>query len=259
MKDASDVPAPMRDALPDIAPGPFRHEDVEDDAQEAWLRLIALADAGPDSPRAWLVRVTSNIAIDRWRRARVERDKLARLGGIDEACAATPEAELVRAETCRDAIRALLAGSEPEAVAAVLLHDVFGLSYAEIALVGGRNEAAWRQAVRRALERARARSCARDSAHGEPDPVRGADAVTLRFQRAVLMADPAMLLHVLRVSARGPVAPDGIVGSKLGNHSCVRTRFELDGRGARVSLTLGGVVLCTLPKAMAGGRTATAV
>ena len=200
-----------------------------------------------------------NVAIDRWRRARVEREKLARIRGIDEACATTPEAELVRAEACRDAIRALLGGSDPEAVAAVLLREVFGLSYAEIARVGGRNEAAWRQAVRRALERARARSSARDSAREEHYPVREADAVTLRFQRAVLMADPATLLHVLRVSAHGPVAPVGVVGSGLGNRSCARARFELDGRGARVSLMLGGVVLCTLPGVVADGRTATTV
>lgn len=249
MKDTIDVPAPDRDDVRGLAPGSFAAREAdEDDVQEALLRLIARAGPAPDSPRAWLARVTRNVAIDRWRRARLERAKLAllvdRVGGVR-----TPEAELVRTEACRDVIRALLADSGPEEVAAVLLREVFGLSYAEIARVGGRNDAAWRQAVRRALERARARAGSHPDGWTRPEAesVREADAVPLRFQRAVLMADPAMLLDVLRVSADGPPGlVDAAVPSPRGLDDRARTRFELDAAGARVSLVLGGTVLCTL-------------
>jgi len=167
----------------------------------------------------------------------------------------TPEVDLAGMQTCRQAIEVLLAVSGPKEVAAVLLRDVFGLSYAEIVDVGGGREATWRQAVRRALMRARARtaSCGdRDERASVEHPGnREADAVPERFQRAVLMADPAMLLDVLRACADGPPAPAEAVetadASRDGSGVRAWTRFELDGEGARLSLVLGGTVLCTLP------------
>ncbi len=48
--------------------------DAEDVVQEAWLRWSSVDPAAVDDPRAYLVTVTSRLAIDRLRSARARRE-----------------------------------------------------------------------------------------------------------------------------------------------------------------------------------------
>lgn len=47
--------------------------DAEDVLHDAWLRWHAQDTAALDDPEAWLITVTTRIALDRLRRARTER------------------------------------------------------------------------------------------------------------------------------------------------------------------------------------------
>ena len=49
--------------------------DAEDVLHDAWLRLDAQDAAALDDPEAWLVTVTTRLALDRLRRARTEREQ----------------------------------------------------------------------------------------------------------------------------------------------------------------------------------------
>jgi RNA polymerase sigma-70 factor (ECF subfamily) len=133
-------------------------EDAEDVVQECFLRWDEAGARAVRSAEAWLVAVTTRLAIDRLRRAATERRHYAGQW-LPEPIATGPEAAPDhRAETASDlsmAFLVLLERLAPEERAALLLRDVFDTSYAEIARVLDRSEPACRQLVHRARIRVR--------------------------------------------------------------------------------------------------------
>ncbi|HEY6940270.1 RNA polymerase sigma factor SigJ [Dokdonella sp.] len=129
--------------------------DAEDVVHEAWLRLHAQAPVALDDPEAWLVTVTTRLALDRLRRAKAEREHY--VGPwlpeplADEADA--PDATLERGESLTLSFLLLLERLSPEERAAFLLHEVFDYSHAEAAAILGIAEDACRQRVHRAKAR----------------------------------------------------------------------------------------------------------
>ena len=232
-------------------------EAAEDAVQEALLRLVTRTGPAPDSARAWLMRVTRNAAVDRLRRLHLERaphssDYNASAtpeGGDARRHSPAPDEELERDERRRAAVRALLAGSGPRDVATVLLREVFGTDYAELARTSGRSDAACRQTVHRALGRARARA-------GEPPlPSDDADGALERFERALRHENPAPLFEALRVST--PHDRGVANGARLAPRPpSVSLRVEAAAGRVRLSLVLDGIVLCALPARGDGRRTA---
>ena len=132
-------------------------EDAEDVVQEAYLRWEGTDPDAIRSAEAWLVTVTTRLAINRLRRAATEREHYAG-HWLPEPIATAPEPADRRAETRSDlslAFLVLLERLSPEERAAFLLRDVFDTGYAEIARVLERTEAACRQLVHRARARVR--------------------------------------------------------------------------------------------------------
>lgn len=133
--------------------------DAEDVVQEAWLRWQAADTASLQSAEAWLVTVTTRLAIDRLRAAKTERE--AYIGWwlpepLVEVEERTPEAAAELAGDLSVAFLHLLERLAPEERAAFLLRQVFDYDYPDIAAILGKGEAAVRQAVHRAAERVRA-------------------------------------------------------------------------------------------------------
>ncbi|MFC5580740.1 RNA polymerase sigma factor SigJ [Rhodanobacter terrae] len=131
--------------------------DAEDVLHDAWLRWHAQNTDALDDPEAWLVTVTTRIALDRLRRAKTER---AHYSGpwLPEPLAAEseqPEAQLERAESLTLTFLLLLERLSAEERAAFLLHEVFDYSHAETAAMLEISEEACRQRVHRAKQRLR--------------------------------------------------------------------------------------------------------
>lgn len=131
--------------------------DAEDVLHDAWLRWHAQDINALDDPAAWLVTVTTRIALDRLRRAKTER---AHYPGpwLPEPLLAEseqPEAQLERAESLTLSFLLLLERLGAEERAAFLLHEVFDYSHAETAAMLGLSEDACRQRVHRARQRVR--------------------------------------------------------------------------------------------------------
>lgn len=131
--------------------------DAEDVLHDAWLRLDAEDVDGLDDPEAWLVTVTTRLALDRLRRAKVER---AQYTGpwLPEPLvpdAERPDALAERSESLTLSFLLLLERLGPEERAAFLLHDVFDYGHAEAAAILGIAEDACRQRVHRARQRLR--------------------------------------------------------------------------------------------------------
>ena len=131
--------------------------DAEDVLHDAWLRWHALDTDALDDPEAWLVTVTTRIALDRLRRARTERAHYPGLWLPEPLTldADQPEVQLERAESLTLAFLLLLERLSAEERAALLLREVFDYSHAEAAAMLEISEDACRQRVHRATQRLR--------------------------------------------------------------------------------------------------------
>ncbi|MFJ8761954.1 RNA polymerase sigma-70 factor [Streptomyces cyaneofuscatus] len=133
-----------------------RVADAEDVVQEAWLRWSSAAQEGVREPRAFLVRITTRLAIDRLRHLKSRRE--AYVGPwlpepvVTDFGPAVPDAaeRAVLADSVSLAVLVVLESLSPLERAVFVLREAFGFPYAEIATALDRTEAAVRQLAGRA-------------------------------------------------------------------------------------------------------------
>ncbi|GAA4151926.1 sigma-70 family RNA polymerase sigma factor [Phytohabitans flavus] len=127
--------------------------EAEDCVQEAWLRLRGVAE--PERIRdlgAWLTTTVSRLALDALGSARARRERY--VGPwlpeplVEEAL--DPADRVTLDESVSMALLVVLERLSPAERTAFLLHDVFGLTFVEVAGVVGRTPAAVRQLAARA-------------------------------------------------------------------------------------------------------------
>ena len=166
--------------------------DAEDAVQEAWLRWANVDHSEVVDPRAFLVRVTTRLAIDRLQRAKARRESY--VGPW------LPEPILTRQDLAEDAAMAesvsmamlvVLETLSPLERAVFVLREAFGMPHAEIAYVLGRKEEAVRQLARRARDHVRERRARFDADQTEQRRV------TERFLEAATGGDLEALMAVL--------------------------------------------------------------
>jgi len=132
--------------------------DAEDMVQETYVRWHRADVDAILAPQAWLSTTITHLCIDRLRALRTEREAYVGpwLPEPHEGAAAPPaDAASEFASDLSMAFLLVLQRLAPEERAAFLLHDVFDNSYADVALVLDRSEAACRQLVSRARRRVR--------------------------------------------------------------------------------------------------------
>jgi RNA polymerase sigma-70 factor (ECF subfamily) len=129
--------------------------EAEDLVQEAFLRYHRAVASGAevDSARAYLSAVTTRLAIDHLRSARVRRERYVG-AWLPEPLVTEgepgPADHAETADTLSMAFLVLLERLSPVQRAVFLLHDVFGYPYGEIARLVGRSEDNCRQIAARA-------------------------------------------------------------------------------------------------------------
>src|SRR5215216_4943495 len=129
--------------------------EAEDVVQEAFVRLHAALTAGEviDSVPAFLTTVTTRVAIDHLRSARVRRERYVGAWLPEPLLTGQEPDPAGHAETADSlslAFLVLLERLSPVQRAVFLLHEVFGYGYAEIAPLVGRSEDTCRQVAARA-------------------------------------------------------------------------------------------------------------
>ncbi|WP_448626910.1 RNA polymerase sigma-70 factor [Geodermatophilus sp. URMC 64] len=134
--------------------------DAEDTVQDAWLRWSAADRGDVADERAYLVRIVTRLALDRLRSARAQRETYVGpwlpeplLTGTDPDPAEAAEL----GEEVSLAVLVVLETLSPVERAVFVLREVFGMSWAEVAGVLDRSEAAVRQLGHRAREHVQAR------------------------------------------------------------------------------------------------------
>jgi len=203
--------------------------DAEDAVQDAWLRWSAADRSQVADPKAYLARIVSNVAMDRLRSARAQRETYVGpwlpepiLTAADVHDAATA------AETADSVSMALLVVLEtltPFERAVFVLREAFGFSHAEIARAVDRSEDSVRQAAHRAREHVQARRPG-----VRPDAARQRE-VTESFLAAAAGGDINTLMEVL--------APDVTLWTDGGGK--VRQAMRPVTGASRVAIWFGGV------------------
>ena len=133
--------------------------EADDAVQEAWLR-IAEQDAGTiDNMQAWLTTVVGRVCLNMLRARRTRGERLSGVHVPDPVVTlsdtANPEQEAVVADSVGLALLVVLEALTPAERLAFVLHDVFGVSFGEIAAILERSEAAAMQLASRARRRVR--------------------------------------------------------------------------------------------------------
>ncbi len=122
--------------------------EAEDLVQEAFLRLHQ--EDAVENPRAWLTTVTTRLAIDHLRSARVRREQYPGTW-LPEPVLADPAPDAaIRAETLSYAVLVLLERLSPVERAVFVLREALDYGYDEIAEIVGKSEANCRQLASRA-------------------------------------------------------------------------------------------------------------
>jgi len=131
--------------------------EADDAVQEAWVRLDRRDPGGSDDLRGWLTVVVGRICLDMLRSRRARREDYAGSwlpepivsGPSDES----PEHDAVLADSVGLALLVVLETLSPAERLAFVLHDVFAVSFDEIAEIAGKTPAATRQLASRARRR----------------------------------------------------------------------------------------------------------
>lgn len=133
--------------------------EADDAVQEAWLRLSRTGHEEIENLRAWLTTVVSRVCLDmlRSRKSRGEEsleESVVDAGGPNES-ARNVEEEAAMADSVGVALLVVLETLTPAERLAFVLHDMFDVSFEEIAGIVGRSAMATRQLASRARRRVR--------------------------------------------------------------------------------------------------------
>jgi RNA polymerase sigma factor (sigma-70 family) len=131
--------------------------EAEDAVQEAWLRLSRADTSDVANLRGWLTTVVARVCLDMLRSRKARREDMV---GTDVPPAvaeqqAQPDAEHERlmADSVGLAVLVVLETLAPAERLAFVLHDMFAVSFDEIATIVGRSPEATRQLASRARRR----------------------------------------------------------------------------------------------------------
>jgi RNA polymerase sigma factor (sigma-70 family) len=214
-------------------------EDADDAVQEAWLRL-STTDAGDiENLTGWLTTVVSRICLNalrsRQRRPATSIDDGATAVPFPARIPMTPEEQALLADSMGQALLVVLDRLNPAERISFVLHDLFSLSFEEIAGILDKSPEACRQLASRARRRVRIEE--------DPtfDPQRQHQIVDA-FLAAAKTGDFQMLLSLLSpdvelvadAAAVAMGAPMHLVGP-----NDVAARFSGGAKAARVALLDG--------------------
>ncbi|GHB52279.1 RNA polymerase sigma24 factor [Streptomyces viridiviolaceus] len=132
--------------------------DAEDAMQDAWIKWSSADRSQVADPKAYLMRIVSNLALEHLRSTRHKRETYVGPWLPEPILTSRDTADAVTdAESVSMAVLVVLETLSPLERAVFVLKEVFGFSHAEIAEAVDRSEAAVRQAAHRAREHVRAR------------------------------------------------------------------------------------------------------
>src|SRR6185503_16913436 len=244
--------------------------EADDAVQEAWIRLSRTDVSGVENLRGWLTTVVARVCLDMLRTRASRREDPLDVHVPDPIVTRAivrgdggPEADAVLADSVGLALLVVLEKLEPPERLAFVLHDVFGMTFEEIAPVVDRSVVATRQRASRARRRVQGQAPTSDADLRKQRRVVDAFLAAVQngdFEALVAVLDPEIVLRADGGTAKGmsrlvrgaqAVVAQAAAFSKLGLSSQV---VLVNGNIGVVSRLPDGRVLSVIGFTIAGGK-----
>ncbi|HMJ55848.1 MAG TPA: sigma-70 family RNA polymerase sigma factor [Polyangiaceae bacterium] len=175
--------------------------EADDAVQEAWLKL-SRADSGEvENMGGWLTTVVARVCLDMLRSRKSRREEALDAAGPVSARGGEgpgdPEHEVLLADAMGPALLLLLDSLVPTERVTFVLHDLFGMSFEDIAPIVGRSVVAARQLASRARRRIQGATLPEDDVERQREVV-SAFLLASRegnFDRLLAVLDPDVVLR----------------------------------------------------------------
>lgn len=209
MNEANEIFSVERDRLRGLA---YRMvgsiSDAEDIVQDAWLRWQACDQNKIENPNQFIVRIVSNLSIDKLRANKKRRETYVgswlpepNLENFPAPDKNNPEQQQSDTEQITVAFLLALERLSPAERTAFILHDVFAYDFSEIAAIIQRSSASCRQLA------SRARKALKNNKPRFSPSLEEGSRLALAFQQAVAEGDVVSLTKLL--SAETSFISDG--------------------------------------------------
>ena len=242
--------------------------DAEDAVQEGWIRLGRTDVTEVENLRAWLTTVVARVCLDMLRTRTSRREDPLDTHVPDPVITSAdrdPESDAMTVDSVGLALLVVLENLEPRERLAFVLHDVFGMTFDEIAPIVDRSAVAARQLASRARRRVQSRTPKAD--HDPRQQRRVLDAFMAAaqegdFERLVAVLDPDI---VLRADAGALIGMSRVVrgANAVAAQAATFSRSGLSNQLVRVNGDLGfvsrrpdGRVFSVIGFTIAGGKIA---
>jgi RNA polymerase sigma-70 factor (ECF subfamily) len=193
--------------------------EAEDAVQEGWLRLSRSDTRDVENLGGWLTTVVARICLDMMRSRKSKHEESLEQSAhslVDHTDKIDPEQEALLADSVGLALLVVLETLTPAERLAFVLHDMFDLSFEEIAPIVGRSSTAARQLASRARRRVHGADIAPN-----PDLTRQREVVDAfltaarggNFEALLNVLDPDVVLRS-DLNVQPPNAPTEIRGAE---------------------------------------------
>src|SRR2546426_5723178 len=175
--------------------------EAEDAVQEGWIRLGRTDVSAVENLRAWLTTVVARVCLDLLRTRTSRREDPLEVHVPDPVITRAdgdPESDAMLADSVGLALLVVLETLEPAERLAFVLHDVFAMTFDEIAPIVDRSPAAARQLASRARRRIQSKAPNEDRDVHQQRRVVDAFQAAVRdgdFERLVAVLDPEIVLR----------------------------------------------------------------
>jgi RNA polymerase sigma factor (sigma-70 family) len=194
--------------------------EADDAVQEAWLRLNR-SDAGDiDNLGGWLTTVVARVCLDMLRSRGSRREESLSAQDSEPVAprqpATDPEQEALLADSVGLALLVVLDRLTPAERLAFVLHDLFAMSFDEIAPIIGKSTTAARQLASRARRRVQGKGSAVDADLAQQRPVVDRFLAAVRagdFEGLMSVLDPDLVVHLDPAAVRSG-APREVHGAE---------------------------------------------
>lgn len=228
--------------------------EADDAVQETFLRLMRGGASGVDNFAGWLTTIVARVCLDMLRERKSRRE--VPVDAEVEALPATdsPEREKLVADSIGVAMLIVLETLTPAERVAFVLHDLFNISFDEIAPVVGRSPMAARQLASRGRRRIQGAPARPEADRARQREVVGAFLAASQsgdFSALLAILDPnvVLLADATAVAASAHANVPGVAPEVRG-HDSVANIFRGRARAAQLALVDGDSGLVFAP----GGR-----
>jgi RNA polymerase sigma factor (sigma-70 family) len=194
--------------------------EVDDAVQEAWLRLSRSNASTIENLGGWLTTVVSRVCLDMLRSRTAKREETLDTTATESIATSErqndPEQETLLADSVGFALLIVLDRLEPAERLAFVLHDMFAVSFDEIASILGRSPEAARQLASRARRRVQGAPAIPTASLTEQRQVADAFLTAIRagdIEGLIAVLDPEAIIQIDEAAAR-PGAPREIRGAR---------------------------------------------